>query len=254
MFDYISLPATGGINTSIFYDWRRFDPNNHTVSHGVVSPGGERCVTIYPGQEDALLLEQGSMLDDSCIYARPFICQYIYHNKQYSITVTGGVVLNGGSLKGGMMILIGSTLGIINQFNLYKRAIIDVHLNSSTYLDVRYLGLKDSSKLYLHSTLQLYDQSFIGESISRANSSSSNSPTSTYSSNTVAQSVILADTISAIQLTCTTTCSAEINARVETQGRITIPNNGNLFLHQVSVFSLPYILCQVVLFKIYIIL
>jgi hypothetical protein len=97
----------GDTSRGTFLDWRRDEPNNHSlsagVSAGVPAAGGERCASLVPWQEDPLLQEQGSWNDVSCEAAKPFLCQSYGDTQRYTLTVTGAAALTGGGLEGGIL-------------------------------------------------------------------------------------------------------------------------------------------------------
>jgi hypothetical protein len=109
----------GGRGT--FLDWRRDEPNNHSISEGVPagvpSAGGERCAVLVPWQEDPLLLEQGSWNDESCEVEKPFLCQVYGDTTRYTLTVTGAATLTGGVLEGGVM-AVGTTSGVAGLYHI----------------------------------------------------------------------------------------------------------------------------------------
>jgi hypothetical protein len=103
----VGLGTTAG-GKGKFLDWRREEPNNHSISEGVPAgvpvAGGERCVNLVPWQEDPLLQEQGAWNDESCTIEKPFLCQVYGDTERYWLTVTGDVVLNAGALEGGVLL------------------------------------------------------------------------------------------------------------------------------------------------------
>lgn len=215
-FDWIDPQAVGGEESSLFLDWRRFEPNNHTVSHDVESAGGERCAATYPGTEDAVLLEQGGWVDDACLYPRPFVCQAFKVTDRYSMHAAS-ISAQGGQFVGGHLIISSSSgqQGEIRAFTVTRTATLT--LNQST--SVGQLHLEDGSQLILSSLLHLSDGSFIGETASLSAARM--------------QSALLATASSKINMTCTAAaCQAIINARVEGLGRIRVSAHAQLTLLQ----------------------
>eukprot|EP00981_Chlorochromonas_danica_P009021 scaffold2421_cov171-Ochromonas_danica.AAC.11 len=162
MFDWLVPTAVGGgSNVTLYLDWRRYEPNNHTVSHDIATMGGERCVATYPGLEDPLRLEQGGWEDDACSYARPFICQAFKETNRYQITISGAFQASGGVFLGGNIVLTSSVKSvIINQLTLDKGAYLISYPSMTIGGE---LFLEDGSTLEVRNQLHLSSGSFIGE-------------------------------------------------------------------------------------------
>lgn len=120
-FRWLSALALGNSLTQdgMFLDWRRDEPNNHTISEGQETPGGERCAALVPWQEDPLLLEQGSWNDDSCQVLKPFVCQIVANTQRYTVHVAEETSLFAGSLEGGI-IATGVKDTSIEQFTTFR--------------------------------------------------------------------------------------------------------------------------------------
>lgn len=130
-FAWISPAGIGDsdADSGMFLDWRRGEPNNHTISEGVESPGGERCAALVPWQEDPLLLEQGSWNDDSCQVQKPFVCQVFGNTARYTISVSKKTTLSAGSLEGGV-IATGTGATAITHFTAFRSARLSVNFGA----------------------------------------------------------------------------------------------------------------------------
>lgn len=149
---------------SLFFDFRRFEPNNHTVSLGKETMGGERCTTTVPWQSDPLLLEQGGWNDDACANARPFVCQTFANTFAHTFTVTNSTTFNGGVLEGGNF-YTGNGKTAINSLILTRsnQMYFQQTSRSSTPILVKSLFLIDNVQLSIGRTVKLLNNSVIGE-------------------------------------------------------------------------------------------
>lgn len=113
---WISRLAVGVPSQGTFLDWRRDEPNNHSISEGVPAgtptAPGERCAALVPWQEDPLLQEQGSWNDVSCDVAKPFLCQVFASTERYTLTVTGGAVFESSAMLEGGIVRVGTQSGV----------------------------------------------------------------------------------------------------------------------------------------------
>ena len=158
-FDWIN-PAYVGSDT-IFMDWRRGEPNNHTSSDGIPT-NGEQCGQIIAWQEDPLIQEQGSWNDESCQVSKPFICQIYANTHRYTLTTATKVTLTGGRLEGGYL-NVGTGASTINHFEAHRSAIITLG-SLATGTIIHTLLLTDGSELVVAAPkVYLASGSFIGE-------------------------------------------------------------------------------------------
>jgi hypothetical protein len=162
----VGLGTTAG-GKGKFLDWRRDEPNNHSISEGfpagVPVAGGERCANLVPWQEDPLLLEQGAWNDESCMVEKPFLCQVYGDTERFWLTVTGDVLLRAGALEGGVLRASngGGATGLYD-FNVTRSGRLQV---SSTATDcvVGTVRLLDGATLRLNSNARMLTDTFVGE-------------------------------------------------------------------------------------------
>lgn len=161
VFDWINPSYVG--SSTIFLDWRRGEPNNHTYSDGIPT-NGELCGKIIAWQEDPLIEEQGSWNDESCNVPKPFICQIYANTNRFSITSTGAVNLQGGELVGGYLYIEHSGSNI-TQFTASLSSMIKIDTHASG-TNINQLTLSDGAELVIGAPLvYLLPQAFIGESL-----------------------------------------------------------------------------------------
>lgn len=116
-----------------FRNWRRFEPNNHTVTEGY-STLGELCAHLVPWQEDPLIVEQGMFEDASCFVKKPFVCQMFGKTKRFTLSVSGESYFDGGVLAGGELVLKGiNTLKLIGLRDSMSVKILPPLTNSPTF-------------------------------------------------------------------------------------------------------------------------
>lgn len=168
-FTWISPLAVGGtdMDNGMFLDWRRDEPNNHSISEGVPAQGGERCAALVPWQEDPLVLEQGSWNDDSCTVSRPFVCQTFGDTQRFALTVTHSLLLTAGTLEGGVLVSGSGTAELLN-FEVERGGRIEMPsvTGQPTASFACVLGtvlLEDGASLVLHNNAITVSNAYIGE-------------------------------------------------------------------------------------------
>lgn len=144
---------------NMFFDWRRGEPSNHTVSSNKESKGGERCVATVPWTEDALLEEQGGWNDDSCTTVKPFICQSIANTVKFRIILSSSLEADGGILEGGKL-EIGQGITRIKTLSLHRGAEVTIPTFGNATIESMYMA--DGSKLTNGGALEL-NEGIIGE-------------------------------------------------------------------------------------------
>jgi hypothetical protein len=161
-FDWLVGPET--FEESMFLDWRRTEPNNHTISQGNTTDG-ERCTELIPHQYDPLLIEQGSFNDESCSIYKPFLCQMYRKTVRYTVTVTGNAVLTNGVLEGGLMTIAG-TANALTYFHVLRSAGVTLESGSSTTIGKVFL--EDGSSLTALAAIRTSASAgaFLGEAVS----------------------------------------------------------------------------------------
>jgi len=172
-FDWIQPLAVGStlsvgttdLGPSMFKDWRRYEPNNQSISEGMPSPpdaGGERCASLVPWEEDPLIQEQGSWNDYSCTALKPFICQMFGDTSRYQLQVLQDVHLVGGALEGGILQSgTGSTSVLL--FTVSRGGMIVLSPTTSSPISIDQLLLLDGANCTLQAHVQLLSSAFIGE-------------------------------------------------------------------------------------------
>jgi len=152
-----------GADNGMFLDWRRQEPNNHTLSEGLPSQeGGERCGALIAWQHDPLIQEQGSWNDDACQVQRPFVCQMFGETIRHTVTVAGGTSLDGDARMEGGRLLTGTGVGVFTQFALWRSASVEFHAGAPICL-VGNISITDGASLYFASDASTLDNAFIGE-------------------------------------------------------------------------------------------
>jgi hypothetical protein len=218
-----------------FRNWRRFEPNNHTVSEGKSTPG-ELCVHMVPGQEDPLLIEEGSWNDVSCSQVRkPFICQIYADTLRRQWNVNGRAVISGGLLEGGIINLYGAS-STVADFALWKSASLTFY-PSSTGSTLGSLALEDGSALIIQTTINMKQTAMIGEGVTSLGMISYGNNESLSSTTAMQPTVTLGSTA---ELACLSSCAdchssynVNINARVSGDGTILVEDNIELNFDQV---------------------
>lgn len=196
----------GQQDSNMFLDWRRAEPNNHTMVEGKESAGGERCVSIMSWKSDPLVEEQGGWNDLNCENQLPFVCQSSATTMRLTLSLFN---LNsfGGIFDGGIIALKNSSR--IDYLKLSNGARLDVQQNASAV--VKSLQLEGGAKVHVDGSFILND-GVLGEKIS-----------------TFAQSVIDASATSRIYVRG----NVSINARLSSAGHIVINHNSRLQVNQV---------------------
>ena len=243
-FDWIQQQAVGGTER-MFLDWRRQEPNNHSISESFSALGGERCATLVPWQEDPLLLEQGSWNDDSCAMQKPFICQLFGNTQRYTLSVTTDTVLQGGVLEGGVL-QTGTGKSDFYKFTATRSASLIVGTNPSECI----LGnviLTDGSSLVLNAvSVKTQSDAFIGEPMSPLNTAVPMNGPAYFISGLQMQPYVIVSAGSNVNFSplCTASspagCSVTgsnvtINARMFVNGGITVGLNAEVFMLQVFI-------------------
>jgi hypothetical protein len=149
-------------NASLFLDWRRSEPNNHTVSEGFRTDG-EKCTSLIAWQEDPLIKEQGSWNDVSCELKKPFICQLQQITTRFVLSVNNRTLLYGGSFVGGLLNLKGKNNEIVH-FSMNRSSVLEFS-NTAKNSSINTLFIEDGSTVYLkHTDVNVYSaNAFIGE-------------------------------------------------------------------------------------------
>ena len=244
-FDWISPIGLGTVDgdNGKFLDWRRDEPNNHSLSDGFPSGGGdrngERCAALVPWQEDPLVLEQGSWKDDSCTSEKPFLCQIYGNTERFTITARSGALLTGGGMEGGVLQLatVTGAAGLYS-FNVTRSGRIQV---SSTATDC-VLGtvlLMDGSSLALHANARTQSDAFIGEPLTVSLVMAGSAP----ASHLLMQSFLTVEASATVTFAplCTvlspTDCSAletnvTINARAFVKGSLSVSSVSDVMMLQ----------------------
>eukprot|EP01038_Epipyxis_sp_PR26KG_P008814 gene8814-11902_t len=171
-FDWIEPQTVGHTDQSlapIFMDWRRNEPNNHTVSEGIFT-NGELCVELIPWLQDPLIVEQGSWNDLSCKLKKPFVCQLYAVTTRYTITINTIASLEGGGMEGGSMRINGTS--DIQSFTVTRTGVMNITKSASNSI-IRNLHLENGSSLYLEANV--FFQSNGSSSISTIGENSHNS-------------------------------------------------------------------------------
>ena len=147
-----------------FRDWRRGSDRSDRQNlddQGDFIDNGDNCVLLVPWQEDALVQEQGSMEEISCIEElRAYVCQTIVTPKRRTITVTDETILNGGGLRGGFLSL-GDGFNITRFFAEQSAVIFARKSRFPSHLGN--LFLLDGSEFILDTDVTVARDSFIGE-------------------------------------------------------------------------------------------
>jgi len=143
-----------------FRDWRRFEPDNHTVTEGY-STLGELCIHVVPWQDDPLIVEQGIFDDSSCTVEKPFICQVFGRTTRYTLTVSASSYFDGGVIAGGILNLNGqSTIKLIGFRDSVSAQITS---SSSATSSLGSVLLEDGSVLTIHGKVYINGDTWIGE-------------------------------------------------------------------------------------------
>jgi hypothetical protein len=198
--------------TPMFMDFRRTQPDNHTVSRGHEATGGERCVATTAWMSDPLIQEQGGWNDEFCGNGKSFICQTTATTNRFVVTVDSSFAADGGDFRGGVLNL-GSSVSIVQSLKLSLSASLSVGHGGN--ITVSSLTLIDSSLVTVNGTLALVG-GVLGEPI-----------TSTLFP---AQSTIVTGNQSHVIVSG----NVIVAARMSAFGAITIGPSGNLELQQVS--------------------
>lgn len=200
-----------------FLDWQRFEPNNHTVSVGKETLGGERCVHLIPWQETPLLEEEGGWNDDSCTVKRPFICQTSANSIRYKLSVSQNMQLNGGHIVGGIL-STGAGSSVINSFKLSRSSYLQLNSGSSD-ATLSHLMLMDGSRVDVSGNLVLANNAWVGESYDMSENG--------------AQSYVMLISSSSLSFSGSNS-KALFNSRVVSEGKITVSQNSTLSILQVT--------------------
>lgn len=153
---------------SYFLDWRRYEPNNETLSESDPSVlGGERCGSLIPWQEDPLIQEQGSWNDVSCDVFKPFVCQIFGSTIRYQIYIVKDLYIDGGILEGGQLVSGEGDTTIIN-YTIIRGASITITSSSTSSSSnknnvISKLYLVDGAQLFIDSKVQMFSDAYIGE-------------------------------------------------------------------------------------------
>jgi len=236
---------TGPSSYNMFQDWRRFEPNNQSLSEGRPSPpeaGGERCASLVPWHEDPLIQEQGSWNDDSCTALKPFICQMFGRTSRYQLQVLQDVHLVGGALEGGVLQSGAGSTSVLHFTVRRGGRIVLSPTASSSPSTIDQLLLIDGASCILQSRVQLLSRAFIGEP-SHIMSSNSSLETHMYSMESVltmanASLLVTPYCISDPSLQSFLPCSnynssVLFNAKLDGSGLISIGTQSSLRLLQV---------------------
>jgi hypothetical protein len=165
-FNWIRKEAIGDLSpTSVFggyfMDWRRGEPNNHSISEGRPTIEGERCGSLVPWQEDPLVLEQGSWTDAACESRKPFICQVFGGTHRFNVYATEQITATSGTIEGGI-ITSGAGVTELYDITLRKSAMLVVPEESiGCWLGT--VRLLDGSSLVLNADASTISGAFIGE-------------------------------------------------------------------------------------------
>ncbi len=165
LFDWLA-PAYVGNSAGLFMDWRRGEPNNHTVSEGQPT-NGELCVQLVPWQEDPLVLEQGSWNDESCALLKPSICQLYGSTARHTLTV-GTASLSDGALEGGNLVL-GAGQSAISKFHISRAASVTI-TEQAAGSSVGTLTMADGASLVIAGNTTLLSGAYVGELVSSSSS------------------------------------------------------------------------------------
>lgn len=231
----------------MFQDWRRFEPNNQSLSEGRPSPpeaGGERCASLVPWHEDPLIQEQGSWNDDSCTALKPFICQMFRRTSRHQLQVLQDVQLVGGALEGGVLQSGAGSTSVLHFTVRRGGRIVLSPTASSSPSTIDQLLLIDGASCILQSRVQLLSNAFIGEPSLIESSSPSSSQGGMYpmeSVITMANASLLVTPYCSIRdpslrssLSCSNYNSSVLfNAKLDGSGLISIGTQSSLRLLQV---------------------
>jgi len=155
-------PPSLGSLIPAFRDWRRYEPDNHTLSEGQYDMGGENCVQLIPWDQDPLVLNEGSWNDDGCELLKPYVCQMMASTQQFQVNVANALIYDGG-MVGGELIVSGQAT--ITKFNASNGAVISLlgGANSAASTISRYLHLQSGSSLRVYGKLRVNVGALIGE-------------------------------------------------------------------------------------------
>ncbi len=228
----VGTPSDPSEDVGMFLDWRRDEPNNHTISEGRETPGGERCAALVPWQEDPLLLEQGSWNDDSCSVERPFLCQIFGNTARYTLAVQGHTTLTAGRMEGGV-ISTGTGVTDIAHFTTFRSGRIHVSTGGASCALGKVI-LQDGASLEIHSNAHTVDDAYLGEPVNSTLSAVSLDPLgpsfqSMQSNVHVAAGATLSLGTGAMYQNVT------INARAFVDGTLHVAANTDVYLFQVRV-------------------
>ncbi|KAJ1430200.1 hypothetical protein B484DRAFT_53134 [Ochromonadaceae sp. CCMP2298] len=154
-----------------FLDWRRQEPNNHSISDGVPAKGGERCGALVGWQSDPLVQEQGSWNDDSCETLKPFVCQMVAATMRSTVTVTGATVLSGGvEIIGGRLLMgvgVGGLAGGVSELHncVASTAELVVSSSSTSSCLLGNVTLSGGSSLSLGGDVRTLSNAALGERV-----------------------------------------------------------------------------------------
>jgi hypothetical protein len=150
--------TTQTVSKTVFRNWRRAEPNNHTFSEGQ-STSGELCTILVPWQEDPLIVEEGSWNDVACNLLKPAVCQASFATVRYTLTVSAGTTaIRNGAFEGGYLTLKGQSL--IGSFSLFRSATLLLAAPSYLFADI---PLHDGSHLIVNTTARVRHAVLIGE-------------------------------------------------------------------------------------------
>lgn len=219
-FDWVAPHYVGGpAGSALFLDWRRGEPNNHTVSEGAPT-NGERCVQLSGWQDDPLAEEQGTWNDDSCALAKPFICQIYGRTVRHTITVDRAAHLAAGAMEGGLLVL-GRGPSAIDDFSVSRGGSVRLG-NESAGSAIHTLMLIDGSTLRTDAPVLLTGGGFVGEPLSSAATATQMQPLVVVSRS----------------LTLTGPGNATINAGLAVAGQLVVEGDAGLSLLQGGDLSL----------------
>ena len=214
-FDWLDIGVVG--EDSLFLDWRRNEPNNHTISKGNTT-NGELCTELIPHQYDPLLLEQGSWNDESCSILKPFICQMYKNTNRYTMTITGNVLITKGVFEGGFM-TIGGSDNVFTEFTVLRSSALTLVTGSTSTIGTLYL--EDGSSLEAETGAALQtgaysatEQAFIGEAMSVSTSTASGS-LAMQPLVTIVDFAIQRNTVVSAEVTVTGTITIGIDSNME---------------------------------------
>lgn len=229
---------------ALFMDWRRGQPDNHTISEGVAyRDGGERCVQLIPWQEDPLIEEQGSWNDASCELKKPFICQLARLTSRNVLRVTHQASISGGVVEGGVLQLEGMRDNVVSSLTAIRSAsvVIAPSARNTVLGDV---SLQDGSVLVIRSSLTIRRGSFLGESASPANASLAVTGSIAAAATAYPMQSVVSVPDSSVELRVeedmssgeagSTSADTVVNARVEIVGSISVGPDTRLHFLQVG--------------------